>query len=101
MVDGGGLVIGADFIGVGVFFGDGLYDLIKGLLVPAFVFLLVERGGEVGGASGDAQFIGRAAVGKFGHFVLTLIHHARFLVAEPAFYQRLLRGDFEGAIVVG
>ena len=52
MVDGGGLVIGADFIGVGVFFGDGLYDLIKGLLVPAFVFLLVERGGEVGGAGG-------------------------------------------------
>ena len=46
MVDGGGLVIGADFIGVGVFFGDGLYDLIKGLLVPAFLDLLGEGFGE-------------------------------------------------------
>lgn len=48
------LKILADDVFVLVLFGDGFDDLVEGLLVPAFLDLLGEGFGEVGGARGNA-----------------------------------------------
>ena len=53
-------------VGVLVALGNGGYNLVECLTMPAFFLLLHEGFSKVGSTRGDAECIGAALMGKFG-----------------------------------
>lgn len=66
MGDGFPLVLLGNAVLIAVLFGNGLDDLIERFFVPAAFFLLGKGFGEVGGAGGDAQAVGRTGMRELG-----------------------------------
>ena len=74
--------------------GNGGYDLVECLAMPAFFLLFHEGFGKVGSACGDAECVGAALEGKFGEQVFAFVDYACLLVADG-------KGDFVAYVGYG